>query len=162
MPLKRTPIEILEKWRQKHNPEVVGMRYRDVANLTKRRLGRVVRLATRINDIVAAVIDKHGIGGSGRMDYYSFGRKLWWRLYEVDKCLYDQLIRATKLYFITAYGLKAEVLDEITERLVELADQVKAEEAREFANEQEALEKLLAEEKGDVVAEGGEVGGSQT
>lgn len=162
MPLKRRQDEILEKWIDKQNPSVIGQRHADVLELTKKKLKRVVQVTYPVNRAVEAILNKHGVCGSVRIDYYAYGRKLWKLLYKYEKEFYDQLIKGTRTFYISCYTLKADVIDEITEAIIKIVEETKAKEAEELEKTVEETENLIVEKQEEHIVEGDTGGGSQT
>ncbi|MEM4500567.1 MAG: hypothetical protein QW512_00355 [Thermofilaceae archaeon] len=165
MPIRRTSEEIEKVWSVKiTNPDVARFRTEDVATITKDRIKKVVRFSFPINEFVRVILDRHGISGTKRVDYYNYGRKIWWLIYDKGDKISEKLIEFNKEYFRSIYGLEDDIMNEILESLKPHALTARAEEiARRNAERKAFLAKLASTFQGEVVGgpEAGDSGSSQ-
>lgn len=155
MPLKKSAEEIEKVWTAKAtSPEAMKARTEDVAEVTKSRLKRVVRYIVPINETVRGILDRHGITGARRLDFYNFARKVWWLYYDKGEEKAEKLVEYAWAYHKTVYDLPEDIMKEIFDAIKPHALMARAEELAR----QEAERKAFLAGGANMVA--GDAGGS--
>lgn len=140
MPLKRVKDEIEKFWIAKvTNPEVIKTRFIDVRDLQVKLMKRSVSLMTPINEQVSIILDRHGISGSKRLDYYNFARRAFRMYYEKSGEVADRYYKGTYDYFKRSVDLNEDIMDEIGKVVKELAEIAKAEDKAREEREKKSL-----------------------
>ncbi len=102
-----------KKYTVKFNPTVIGTRFTDVKDLALSRAQEGMLAVASIRDLVRPILDGHGIGGGQRGTYLAFALALWKHTNKQKDDVARLTANGLKSYFVTAYGLDPDILDEI-------------------------------------------------
>jgi hypothetical protein len=145
----------IKKLIARSNPSTIGAIIADSHEIKIERMTAWVKICFRLNNAVKPVIDKHGITGIARVNYYDYSKSLWKFLSKYPENVWDRYIKAVFDYYVQAHQANPDVLKEITDVTVKTI--------REIFSEV-GVEKVGSEETGDSDSSKavGEVGASGT
>jgi len=115
MPLYKTGLDMWKKYQIKFNPAVIGTRFTDVKDLALDRAQAGLNLIGTARDLIRPILDEYGIGGGQRATYLAYGTMLLRHIIRQKANVAKKTASGLKSYFVTAYGLDPDVIDEITQ-----------------------------------------------
>lgn len=113
MTLYRTGIMMYKKYAAKFNPTVIGTRFSDVKDLALERAQAGLNMVGTVRELVRPILDEYGIGGGQRGTYLAFALALNKHVLRAKGETAKKIASGLKAYFVNAYGLDPDVLDEI-------------------------------------------------
>jgi len=115
MPLYKTGLDMWKKYQAKFNPTVVGTRFTDIQALALDRAQAGLNLVGTARDLVRPILDEYGIGGGQRATYLAYGTMLLRHIIRQKGDVAKKTASGLKSYYVTAYGLDPDIIDEITQ-----------------------------------------------
>ena len=113
MPLYRTGIDMYKKYEKKFNPTVIGTRFSDIRDLALERAQAGLNKVDTIRSLIKPILDEYGITGGQKGTYFAFALALARHIERSKGEAAKKIASGLKSYFVTAYGLDPDVLDEI-------------------------------------------------
>jgi len=104
-----------KKYQAKFNPTVVGTRFTDIQALALDRAQAGLNLVGTARDLVRPILDEYGIGGGQRATYLAYGTMLLRHIIRQKGDVAKKTASGLKSYYVTAYGLDPDIIDEITQ-----------------------------------------------
>lgn len=163
MPLRKSKEEIEKMWIGKVvAPEATKTRLVDIGEVAKVRMKRVVKVMSPVNDDVRDILDRYGIAGMRRMDYFNFARQAWKVFYEKSGVIAEKYFSAVWEYHKRTTELNEDIMREIVDAVRPHAERAKAE---DLARKEVERKALLVEETNIIAGDSGvssEVGDSDS
>jgi hypothetical protein len=113
MPLYKTGLDMYKKYEAKFNATVIGTRFTDIKSLALERAQAGLNAVATVRDLVRPILDGYGIAGGLRGTYLAFAVMLWKHVVRQKEDVAKNTASGLKSYFVTAYGLNSDILDEI-------------------------------------------------
>jgi len=113
MPLYRTGLDMYKKYQVKFNPTVVSTRFTDVQSVALDRAQAGLNAIGTVRDLVRPILDNYAVTGGLRATYLAFATKLYRHILHQSGDSAKTIATALKTYFVNAYGLNADICDEI-------------------------------------------------
>ena len=113
MPLYRSGLDMYKKYEAKFNPTVVSTRFTDVEAVAKERAQEGLNAIATVRELVRPILDNYAVTGGLRATYLAFGTKLYRHVSHQKGDSAKTIATALKTYFVNAYGLNADICDEI-------------------------------------------------
>jgi len=115
MPLYKTGLDMWKKYQAKFNPAVIGTRFTDIQSLALDRAQAGLNLVGTARDLVRPILDEYGVSGGQRATYLAYGTALLRHIIRQKGDVAKKTASGLKSYYVTAYGLDPDIIDEITQ-----------------------------------------------
>jgi len=113
MPLYKSGLDMWKKYQAKFNPTVISTRFTDVQQIALDRAQEGMNAVATVRDLVRPVLDEYGIAGGMRATYLAFATALYKHVIRQKGDVAKNTSSGLKSYYVTAYGLDPNILDEI-------------------------------------------------
>ena len=118
MPLRKSGMDMFQKYQAKYNPTVISTRFTDVQNVALARAEAGLVAVDTIRAMVIDYLDEKGVTGGTRATYIAFALALWKRVSRQGGAASDKIAQGLIQYFKLAYDLDETLLTDIANAIV--------------------------------------------
>ena len=120
MPLRRTGMDMFQKYQAKYNPTVISTRFEDVQSVALPRAEAGLVAVDTIRALIIDYLDEKGVTGGTRATYIAFALALWKRVSRQGGAASDKIAQGLIQYFKLAYDLDETLLTDIALSLIHI------------------------------------------